>query len=122
MDPYLRAFTEQFVDTHLEEKELQNIKGIVNIFKLGIKNKLDAEIGFFLGYSYADLLMQFLILNSRLPNKDEVSQCFNLIKRRFPEILAEMKKTKNLKIIERDETVTPISEVEVEPFESIQEQ
>lgn len=121
MDPFLRGFSEQFVDIHLEEKEIQNIKGIVNIFKLGIKSNLDAEIGFFLGYAYAELLMQFLIMKNRLPNRDEASEFYTLMKRRFPEILQQMKKQKKAEIQDRDDSVLAVSEVDIKPLNTIQE-
>ncbi len=121
MDPFLRGFTEQLVDIHLEEKELKNMRGIVEIFGLGVKSKLDAHLGFFLGCSYAEFLMQFLIMRSRLPNKEETAQFFKLLKRRFPEILNEIKKTKKSELKERDDEVMPASEIEVEPVQSIQE-
>ena len=120
-DPFLRGFSEQFVDVHLEEKEIQNIKGIVNIFKLGIKSSLDAEIGFFLGCAYAELLMQFLILKNRLPNKDEASEFYTIMKRRFPEILQQLKKQKKSELLDRDDSVLAVSEVDVEPLNPIQE-
>ena len=115
MDPFLRGFSEQFVDIHLDEKEIQNIKGIIDIFKLGIKSSLDAEIGFFLGYAYAELLMQFLILRSRLPNKDEATEFYTIMKRRYPEILQQMKKKRKSEILDRDDSVLAVSEIDVEP-------
>ncbi len=121
MDPFLRGFSEQFVDIHLEKKEIENFKGILEIFNKGIKSNLDAQIGFFLGYSYAELLMQFLIMKNRLPDKEETADVFNMIKRRFPEILQQMKKVKNAKIYERDDAVIPSSEIDVEPLISVQE-
>ena len=121
MDPFLRGFCEHYIDAHLEETEIQNIKGIIDIFGLSIKSKLDANLGFFLGYSYAQLLMQFLLLNNRLSNKDETIQFFNLMKRRFPEILREIKKTKKSEIKELDDKVTNITDIEVEPIQQTQE-
>ena len=120
MDPFLRGFTEQLVDLHLEEKEIKNMRGIVEIFGLIVKSKLDAQLGFFLGCSYTEFLMQFLVMRSRLPNKEETLQFFSLLKRRFPEILNEIKKVKKSEIKESDEEVTPISEVEVEPLQPTQ--
>lgn len=121
MDPLLRGFAEQFVDNHLQESQIQNLKGIVNIFRLGIKSKTDAEIGFFLGYSHAELMMQFLIMRDRLPDKEETTEFFNILKRRFPEIIQQVKKIKKSEIMDRDEGVLDISEVDVEPFKSIVE-
>lgn len=121
LDPLLRGFAEQFVDNHLQESQTQNMKGIVNIFRLGIKSKTDAEIGFFLGYSYAELMMQFLIMRDRLPDKEETTEFFNILKRRFPEIIQQVKKIKKSEIMDRDEGVLDVSEVDVEPFKSIVE-
>ena len=121
MDPFLRGFSEQFMDIHLEEKEIQNIKGIINIFKGGIKSNLDAEIGFLLGYAYAELLMQFLILKNRLPNKDESSEYYTIMKRRFPEIIQQIKKQKKSELLDRDDVVINVSEVDVEQMNTIQE-
>lgn len=120
MDPFLRGFTEQLVDVHLEQKELKNMRGIVEIFGMGIKSKLDAQLGFFLGCSYTEFLMQYLVLRSRLPKKEETLQFFNLLKRRFPEILNEIKKVKKSELKESVEEVTPVSDVEVEPLQPVQ--
>ena len=117
MDPFLRGFTEQIIDIHLEEKELRNMKAIVDVFGMRVKSRLDANVGFFLGYSYAELLMQFLIIRNRTPNKEETVQFLELLKRRFPEILNEIKKTKKPELREREGEVVPIDEIEVEPLE-----
>jgi len=121
MDPLIRGFYEQYIDVHLKEKEIKNVKGIVDIFGMSIKNKLDANLGFFVGYSYAQLLMQFLILNNRLPNKEEMTQFFDLMKRRFPEVIREFKKTKGSQVKEPDEEIPVISELDVEPIQQIQD-
>ncbi len=120
MDPFLRGISEHFVDKHLEEDELKNMKAIVNIFRLGIKSRVDAEIGFFLGHAYAELLMQFLILNDRLPNKEETLELFNLMKRRFPEILSVIKSAKNTKLMEREDEVESISELDIGAYKPVQ--
>ena len=117
MDPFLRGFTEQIIDIHLEDKELRNMKAIVDVFGMRVKSRLDANVGFFLGYSYAELLMQFLIIRNRTPNKEETKQFLELLKRRFPEILNEIKKTKKPELREREDEVVPIDEIEVEPLE-----
>ena len=117
MDPFLRGFTEQIIDIHLEDKELRNMKAIVDVFGMRVKSRLDANVGFFLGYSYAELLMQFLIIRNRTPNKEETKQFLELLKRRFPEILNEIKKTKKPELREREDEVVPVDEIEVEPLE-----
>lgn len=117
MDPFLRGFTEQIIDIHLEDKELRNMKAIVDVFGMRVKSRLDANVGFFLGYSYAELLMQFLIIRNRTPNKEETVQFLELLKRRFPEILNEIKKTKKPALREREDEVVPVDEIEVEPLE-----
>ena len=113
-DPFFRGFLEQYVDVHIDEAEIKNMKGVVDLFGFGIKSKLDAQIGFFLGCSYSEFLMQFLILNNRLPRKDEMLMFFNMMKRRLPEIIKEIKGTHGSNIKDVDEEVTPVSEVEVE--------
>ena len=118
MDPFLRGFSEQFIDVHLEEEEIRNMKAIVNMFGMGLKSKLDASVGFFLGYSYAELLMQFLILRNRLPNKNETKEFFDLIKRRYPEILKEIKREKKSMFHERNDEVISVSELELDHIES----
>ena len=90
-------------------------------FSLGIKSKLDAEIGFFLGCSYAELLMQFLILRDRLPNKVEAEEFYKMMKRRFPEITQQIKKVKKAEITECNEEVLNVSEIDVEPSSNIHE-
>ena len=108
------------MDKHLEEDELKNMKAIVNVFRLGIKSRVDAEVGFFLGHAYAELLMQFLILNDRLPDKDETMELFNLLKRRFPEILSVIKSAKNSKLMEREDEVENISELNIGAYKPVQ--
>ena len=116
IDPYLRGVSEQFIDIHLKEKELQNMSAIVDIFSLGIKNKLDANIGFFLGHAYAELLMQFLIINNRLPDKNETTNFFNLLKRRYPEIMNSLKKKRNNELLEHGEEVVSVADINIEPI------
>jgi hypothetical protein len=120
LDPYLRGVSEQFIDTHLEEKELQNMSAIVDIFALGIKNKVDANIGFFLGYAYSELLMQFLILYNRLPTKDETANFFNLLKRRYPEVLNSIKKKRSSTLLDHGEEVISATDVNIEPVQPIE--
>jgi len=120
MNPFLRGFSEQYIDIHLEGEEIENMKGIVDIFRMGIKSNLDAHIGFFLGYSYANLLMQHLILCNRLPDKEETIGYFNLLKRRFPEILSVIKSAKNSKLMEREDEVENISELNIGAYKPVQ--
>jgi hypothetical protein len=119
--PFLRGFLENYIDSHLAEAEVQNMKGIVDIFGLGVKSRLDAHIGFFLGCSYMELLLQFLILNNRLPNKEEMLMVFNLMKRRLPEIIREIKNVKGSSIKDTDEAVVSFAEVEVESNQPVVE-
>jgi hypothetical protein len=115
MDPFLRGFNEHLMDTNLEETEIQNLKGITRIFDKEIKSRIDAQLGFFLGYSYAKLVMQFLILKNRLPTKEETEGFFDLMKRRYPEVVATLKSVKTAKIVEREEKVVSIEELDIEP-------
>ncbi len=115
MDPFLRGFNEHLMDTNLEETEIQNLKGITRIFDKEIKSRIDAQLGFFLGYSYAKLVMQFLILKNRLPTKEETEGFFDLMKRRYPEVVATLKNVKTAKIVEREEKVVSIEELDIEP-------
>lgn len=105
MDPFLSGLCQRYIDSQLEESEIQNIRAIIDLYGMAIKNKLDATLGFFMGYSYAQLLMQFFILNNRLPSKDETLQYYKLMKRRFPEIISEMKKIKISQLKEHEEQV-----------------
>ena len=68
--------------------------------------------------SYAELLMQFLILRNRLPNKGETKEFFDIIKRRYPEILKEIKREKKSMFFERDDEVISASEIELDHIES----
>jgi hypothetical protein len=115
MDPFLRGFNEHLMDTNLEESEIQNLKGITRIFDKEIKSRVDAQLGFFLGYSYAKLVMQFLILKNRLPTKEETEGFFDLMKRRYPEVVTTLKNVKTAKIMEREEKVVSIEELDIEP-------
>jgi hypothetical protein len=119
--PFLRGFLENYIDSHLAEAEVKNMKAIVDIFGLGIKSKLDAHIGFFLGCSYTELLWQFLILNNRLPNREETLMIFNLMKRRLPEIVREIKNVKGSNIKDTGEAVVSFVEVEVESNQPVVE-
>jgi hypothetical protein len=115
MDPFLSGLCQRYIDAQLEEAEIQNIKGVMDLFGFAIKSKLDAELGFFVGYSYSQLLMQFFILNNRLPNKDEITEYYKLMKRRFPEVISQIKKTKTSKLKEFDEELTTLMEIPAEP-------
>ena len=117
MDPFLRGFNEHLMDTNLDEMEIQNFKGITRIFDKEIKSRVDAQFGFFLGYSYAKLVMQFLILKNRLPTKDETVGFFDLMKRRSPEIVSTLKSVKVAKILEKNEKVVAIEELDIEPVD-----
>ena len=121
MDPFLRGFIEQIIDVNLGEEELQNMKAIVEIFQGGVKSKLDAHLGFLIGYSYAELMMQFMIIRNRPPNREETEQFFNLMKRRFPEMLNEIKKAKKSGLMEREDEAVPVPELDVEPLEPMRE-
>ena len=115
MDPFLRGFNESLMDTTLSEKEVQNMKGITAIFGREIKSKLDGQLGFILGFSYAKFLMQFLILKNRMPSKDETKEFFELIKRRHSEIEKMLRDVKVADIAERDDSVASFLEFEEEP-------
>jgi len=117
MDPFLRGFNEHLMDTNLDDMEIQNFKGITRIFDKEIKSRVDAQFGFFLGYSYAKLVMQFLILKNRLPTKDETVGFFDLMKRRSPEIVSTLKSVKVAKILEKNEKVVVIEELDIEPVD-----
>lgn len=119
--PFLRGFLENYIDSHLAEAEIQNMKAIVDIFGMGVKSKLDAHIGFFLGCSYTELLLQFLILNNKLPNKEETLMVFKMMKRRLPEIIREIKNVKGSRIKDTDEAVISFAEVEVESNQPVVE-
>lgn len=121
MDPFLRGFIEQIIDVNLGEDELKNMKAIVEIFHGGVKSKLDAHLGFLIGYSYAELMMQFMIIRNRPPNREETEQFFNLLKRRFPEMLNQIKKVKKSGFLERGDEAPSIPELDVEPLQPIQE-
>lgn len=114
LDPFLRGFNENLMDTNLSETEIQNLKGITAIFGREIKSKLDAQFGFILGYSYAKFTMQFLILKNRLPTKEETKGFFELIKRRHSEIVTILKDVKVADIAERYEEIATFEEVEVQ--------
>ncbi len=114
MDPFLRGFNENLMDTNLSESEIQNLKGITAIFSKGIKSKLDAQFGFILGFSYAKFNMQFLILKNRLPTKEETKGFFELIKRRHPEINSILRDVRVADIVERNEVIESFEEFEVE--------
>jgi len=113
MDPFLRGFNENLMDTNLSETEIKNLKGITAIFGREIKSKLDAQFGFILGYSYAKFTMQFLILKNRLPTKEETVAFFELIKRRHSEIVSILKDVKIADIAERYEEIASFEEIEV---------
>lgn len=121
MDPFLSGLCQRYIDTQLDEAEIQNIKGIIDLYGLAIKSKLDAMLGFFMGYSYAQLLTQFFILNNRLPDTDETKEYYKLMKRRFPEIISEIKKTKISKLKDRSEKVMTATEPAIEPAPKIVE-
>jgi len=115
LDPFLRGFNENLMDTNLSEIEIQNLKGITAIFSKDIKSKLDAQFGFILGFSYAKFIMQFLILKNKLPTKEETKGFFELIKRRRPEIVSILRDVRVADIVERNEAVASFEELEVEP-------
>ena len=115
LDPFLRGFNENLMDTNLSETEVKNLKGITAIFGKEIKSKLDAQFGFILGYSYAKFNMQFLILKNRLPTKEETKAFFEIIKRRHSEIVSILKDVKIADIAERYEAISSFQENEVEP-------
>jgi hypothetical protein len=117
VDPFLRGFNEQMMDTNLDESEIQNLKAITRIFDKQIKSRMDAQLGFFLGYSYAKLVMQFLILKNKLPSKEETQDFFDLMKRRYPEIASSLKDVKAAKMMEREENVVSIEDLDVEPLD-----
>jgi hypothetical protein len=115
LDPFLRGFNENLMDTNLSEIEVQNVKGITAIFRREIKSKLDAQFGFILGFSYAKFTMQFLILKNRLPTKEETESFFELIRRRYSEIASILKEVRVAEILERESVVPSFDELEVEP-------
>jgi len=117
VDPFLRGFNEQMMDTNLDESEIQNLKAITRIFDKQIKSRMDAQLGFFLGYSYAKLIMQFLILKNRLPSKEETQDFFDLMKRRYPEIASALKDVKAAKMMEREEKVVSVKDLDVKPLD-----
>ena len=105
------------MDNHLDDVEIQNLKGITRIFDKQVKSRMDVQIGFLIGYSYAKLVMQFLILKNRLPTKEETEGFFDLMKKRHPEILSALKGVSIAKIADKDEKVVSIEEIDVDPLE-----
>jgi len=105
------------MDTNLDEMEIQNLKGITRIFDKEIKSRQDAQLGFFIGYSYAKLVMQFLILKNRLPTKDETVGFFTLMKRRSAEIISTLKNVQAAEILEKNEKLVAIEELDIEPVD-----
>ena len=114
MDPFVRGFNELLMDAHLDEIEIKNLKGITKVFDKQIKSRMDAQLGFLIGYTYAKLIMQFLILRNRLPDKMETEEFFNLMKKRHSEIESALKRGKVAEIIERDEKVVSIDDLDEE--------
>jgi hypothetical protein len=114
LDPFVRGFNELLMDAHLDEIEIKNVKGITRVFDKQIKSRIDAQIGFLIGYTYAKLVMQFLILRNRLPDKGETEEFFNLMKKRYPEILSALKRGKVAEIMDRDDKVISIDDLDVD--------
>lgn len=117
MDPFVRGFNELLMDNHLDDMEIQNLKGITRIFDKQVKSRMDVQLGFLIGYSYAKLIMQFLILKNRLPKKEEIEGFFDLMKKRHPEILSALRNVNVAKISDKDEKVVPIEEIDIDPLE-----
>lgn len=114
MDPFVRGFNELLMDAHLDEIEIKNVKGITRVFDKQIKSRIDAQLGFLIGYTYAKLVMQFLILRNRLPDKGETEEFFNLMKKRYPEILSALKRGRVAEIMDRDDKVVSIDDLDVD--------
>lgn len=114
MDPFVRGFNELLMDAHLDEIEIKNLKGITRVFNKQIKSRMDAQLGFLIGYSYAKLVMQFLILRNRLPDKEDTEGFFDLMKKRHPEIESALKRVMAAEIVEKDEKVVSIDDLDVE--------
>jgi hypothetical protein len=117
MDPFVRGFNELLMDNHLNDIEIQNLKGITRIFDKQVKSRMDVQLGFLIGYSYAKLVMQFLILKNRLPTKEDIEGFFGLMKKRHPEIISALKEVSVAKIADKDEMLVPIKEIDVDPLE-----
>jgi hypothetical protein len=120
LDPFLRGFNESLMDITLSEMEVRNLKGITAIFGKEIKAKLDAQFGFILGFSYAKFLMQFLILRNRMPSKEETREFFEILKRRYPEIVSILRDVRVADIVERGESVASFLDVEDDPVDEEQ--
>lgn len=114
MDPFVRGFNELLMDAHLDEIEIKNLKGITRVFDKQIKSRADAQLGFLIGYSYAKLVMQFLILRNGLPDKRDTEGFFDLMKKRLPEIESALKRGRVAEIVDKDEKVVSIDDLDVE--------
>jgi hypothetical protein len=102
------------MDAHLDSIEIKNLKGITRVFDKQIKSRADAQLGFLIGYSYAKLVMQFLILRNGLPDKRDTEGFFDLMKKRLPEIELALKRVRVAEIVDKEEKVVSIDDLDVE--------
>jgi len=84
LDPLLRGVCEQYIDSMLDEKEIQKISTLVDLLDLPEASREDVSLGLFVGTIYTHINDHYKNMYNRPPKKGEMEE-YNLILRRRAE-------------------------------------
>ncbi|UCD43979.1 MAG: hypothetical protein JSV27_07445 [Candidatus Bathyarchaeota archaeon] len=86
MDPLLRGVCEQYIDSILDEKEIRKIRTLVDLLDLPETSREEISLGLFVGTIYAHINDHYRNMYNRPPNKDEIEEYNQILRRRAEEI------------------------------------
>jgi len=86
LDPLLRGVCEQYIDSILDEKEIQKIRTLVDLLDLPEASKEETSLGLFVGTIYAHINDHYRNMYNRPPKKDEIEEYNHILRRRAEEI------------------------------------
>jgi hypothetical protein len=94
---------EQYIDSKLEDGEIEKIKRLVDILNLSVSSKEDASLGVFIGSIYSQFDINYLKMYNKLPEKDDIEDYHRILRRRSHEIRVKFSSQKTPKEIDNAE-------------------
>lgn len=105
----MRGVYEEYIDSKLEDSEIEKIKNIVDVLDFPISSEEDISLGFVIGSIISQIDSQFIKNYNNLQKKNEIEDCFGILRRRASEIKSRFSSLGNSHV-ESLETVVEIKE------------
>lgn len=82
----MRGVYEEYIDSKLEDSEIEKIKNIVDVLDFPISSEEDTSLGFVIGSIISQIDSQFIKNYNNLQKKNEIEDCLGILRRRASEI------------------------------------